>query len=765
MSVSKAAEKTKAARMRVYLRLRPLTFGLGEEVDEDQNTIEVVSDETIRVVPPPSVQVTKSKNSDVRDLRFSRVFGPDSSQELLYTSVGQPLVRDFIEKEQNVLLFAYGITNSGKTYTMLGKENAQGILPRALTDIFGALEAKKASGGADGISLRLSYLEIYNETVIDLLGEGAPPRGGLKLKDRAGHIEVQNLTRHAIGTAEAAMAHLSAGAARRACATNNINKQSSRSHSVCSIELLPGAAGARPLCAFWVVDLAGAERGGKTGVAAGGRRQQEANSINTSLMKLWRCLSLMRKNQEKESGGPEGAPRQIVPFRESKLTHLFSNHLAGQSPGQTCIVVNVNPSAAYYSETQHVLGHAALAQKVRSVDNTRRYLKAYARLQGTHGLDGRRRRRRSKGASPLPAGKAPRPKESSQDEESLSGAETDSTLASSSRMLYRQRQQVSEKNALLMLTVARLKEELVVLEGQTRDEFAEALYGGFAAPPPPENAPAEPPAAPGEAAPAPARLLRGLASSRAAQAAWTRAAALLEGAAAAGPRPPEAAAASRAASAEDRARAEAAVWLQTALSATAVGEGAEGAEAEEGEEGEAPGPHCSSPEALSTLRVELLENEVRALRKHIRAGEAASKRRAAQADAAQSDAGRQLRRLEEWKERAIKAEAQISVLEKRDRVLAEATLYATNQENKTPVAGEGRRKSDRGSMQWAAHSPARQSGARGSLEWAEVAPVAADVDPARKYAMAKGKGDAGAYHPSPFRHRTSEVAANAVADG
>ena len=101
---------------------------------------------------------------------------------------------------------------------------------------------------------------------------------------------------------------------------------------------------------LWIVDLAGSECTKRTG----GLRQKEATLINTSLMTLTRCFGVMRENQ--------GSSKAVVPFRESKLTHLFMSHWSGPSASRTSMIVNVNPSACDFDVTQHVLGYAVSAK-------------------------------------------------------------------------------------------------------------------------------------------------------------------------------------------------------------------------------------------------------------------------------------------------------------------------------------------------------------------------------------------------------------------
>lgn len=128
-----------------------------------------------------------------------------------------------------------------------------------------------------------------------------------------------------------------------------MNKDSSRSHCVCALEL--GKA------TLWLVDLAGSERGDRTGNTATGKKQGEANNINTSLFTLMTCLANLRSGKMSQSR-----------FRESKLTRLLSSHLSGKrGSGGTVMIVNASPSSADFTETCHVMSQCSRCTKIKVV--------------------------------------------------------------------------------------------------------------------------------------------------------------------------------------------------------------------------------------------------------------------------------------------------------------------------------------------------------------------------------------------------------------
>lgn len=209
---------------------------------------------------------------------------------------------------------------------------------------------------------------------------------------------------------------------KRHTSSNNINSDSSRSHCICQIELVTPARvvtqhdncmadnnsdnisvtsslGSNDLAensvSMWIVDLAGSERSKRTGMMSRSIRQKEAMLINASLMKLMRCIRTIQTNQQCNS---KSSSQTVVPFRECKLTHLFMNHLTGASGSRISMVVNVNPAAVDYDETQHVLDYAAVARSVQiSHEDFQRKIKAIAmgehsstnKNQVTYGSNGR----------------------------------------------------------------------------------------------------------------------------------------------------------------------------------------------------------------------------------------------------------------------------------------------------------------------------------------------------------------------------------------
>ncbi|XP_038189916.1 kinesin-like protein KIF12 isoform X2 [Arvicola amphibius] len=255
-------------------------------------------------------------------------------------------------------------TGSGKTYTLTGPPpQGEGVpVPPSLTGIMQRTFAwllDRVHHLGFPVTLRASYLEIYNEQVRDLLSLGSPRPLPVRWSKARGFY-VEQLRVVEFGSLEALMELLQMGLSRRQSSSHTLNQASSRSHALLTLyvsrptpqQVPPVDPGEPPvggkLC---FVDLAGSEK-----VAATGSRGQlmlEANSINRSLLALGHCISLLLDPQRKQSH---------IPFRDSKLTKLLADSLGGR--GVTLMVACVSPSAQCLPETLSTLRYASRAQRV-----------------------------------------------------------------------------------------------------------------------------------------------------------------------------------------------------------------------------------------------------------------------------------------------------------------------------------------------------------------------------------------------------------------
>eukprot|EP00873_Tetraselmis_striata_P027299 jgi/Tetstr1/447563/TSEL_034942.t1 len=392
-----------AQPMQVMLRIRPSEVVAAPRW-RGQLCIHATAKDAIAIAAPEGSQGYKNGDRG-QSYTFSQVFGPDTDQDEYFQATTAPMVVELAHSQTPFasVIMAYGITASGKTHTIQGVASNPGVLPRALDLLF------KAKDGSTAVDV--SHYEVYNEQVYDLLGQGAGGRAQVKVKENAtGHIFIAGLSKERVSTTEEALGVLHRGSRHRQRAGTALNQQSSRSHTIFTISLTragdqhraavpegadPGEEGRLGQLSF--VDLAGAERANRTGNA--GKRLKESVSINSSLMTLGRCMEALRWNQRH----PEAEPK-LVPYRESKVTHIFRDVLHGW--GRLVLSVCVSPAAADYDETHRVLKYAQLATQISQLSRAEAPNRPQARNQapGCAG-QGTAAKRRRVGNGPMTARK------------------------------------------------------------------------------------------------------------------------------------------------------------------------------------------------------------------------------------------------------------------------------------------------------------------------------------------------------------------------
>ncbi|XP_065867590.1 kinesin-like protein KIN-12E isoform X2 [Euphorbia lathyris] len=296
---------------------------------------------------------------------FDLVADESVSQEQLFKVAGLPMV-DNCMGGYNSCMFAYGQTGSGKTHTMLGDIEGGtrrhsvncGMTPRVFECLFSRIQKEKEARKDEKLKFacKCSFLEIYNEQILDLLD---PSSNNLQIREDAKKgIYVENLKEIEVASARDVIQQLIQGAANRKVASTNMNRASSRSHSVftCIIESKWESQGVthHRFARLNLVDLAGSERQKSSG--AEGERLKEATNINKSLS----TLGLVIMNLVSISNGKS----QHVPYRDSKLTFLLQDSLGGNS--KTIIIANISPSLCSSLETLSTLKFAQRAKFIKN---------------------------------------------------------------------------------------------------------------------------------------------------------------------------------------------------------------------------------------------------------------------------------------------------------------------------------------------------------------------------------------------------------------
>lgn len=192
--------QTNDSHFKVFLRVRPL-------VSKGENTVSIVSDNTIVTHAPDVSKRAQYTKKEERHYAFHKVFGPKSQQLEVYNQVAHPLFDKFTQGE-NCLLFAYGMTNAGKTYTIQGSPDNQGLLPRLIGHCIKSME------GMSDATLTLSILEIYQERIFDLLCPNKT-RDKLAIQDAGGRVDLPKLSKHPLLSVDEAMKLLNSATERR----------------------------------------------------------------------------------------------------------------------------------------------------------------------------------------------------------------------------------------------------------------------------------------------------------------------------------------------------------------------------------------------------------------------------------------------------------------------------------------------------------------------------------------------------------------------
>ncbi|CAH0596519.1 unnamed protein product [Chrysodeixis includens] len=348
--------KDKNQNIQVFIRLRPL----------NQREKDIKSLGVIEVVNNREVVVRQSQQtSHTKKFTFDRAFAPSASQLTVYQEVVSPLIEEVLNG-YNCTVFAYGQTGTGKTHTMVGEHTGTdthwqndplaGIIPRALSQLFDELRLTNTE-----YTVRVSYLELYNEELFDLL---ATSEDNSKLRiyedvTRKGSNIVNGLEEITVYNKNEVYKIMAQGQERKRVASTLMNAQSSRSHTVFTIvvhmkENSPEGEELMKIGKLNLVDLAGSENISKAGSdnPAKKERARECVNINQSLLTLGRVITAL----------VERHPH--IPYRESKLTRILQESLGGRT--KTSIIATISPGHKDLEETMSTLEYAHRAKNIQN---------------------------------------------------------------------------------------------------------------------------------------------------------------------------------------------------------------------------------------------------------------------------------------------------------------------------------------------------------------------------------------------------------------
>ncbi|XP_012224694.1 kinesin-like protein KIF18A [Linepithema humile] len=341
--------------IKVIVRVRP--HNERELQDNSRTVIEVVDDRML--IFDPKEQATpfffhnvaqkgrdmlKRQNKQMQFI-FDRIFDSTSTNVDVFEGSTKSLISSLLEG-YNCSVFAYGATGAGKTHTMLGNREDPGITYRTVAELFSEIENQSKHRE---FNLGVSYLEIYNENVQNLLHK----TGQLHLREdgRCG-VVVAGLEPIAIQSAEELLSLLAEGNKNRTQHPTDANKESSRSHAVFQvyIKMINKLDSQVQRVKLSMIDLAGSERASATGCK--GVRFKEGANINKSLLALGNCINNLA----------DGIKH--IPYRDSKLTRLLKDSLGGNC--HTVMIANIGPSSLTYEDTYNTLRYANRAKKIKS---------------------------------------------------------------------------------------------------------------------------------------------------------------------------------------------------------------------------------------------------------------------------------------------------------------------------------------------------------------------------------------------------------------
>ncbi|XP_025256132.1 kinesin-like protein KIF16B isoform X1 [Theropithecus gelada] len=285
------------------------------------------------------------------------------SQEMVFKTLGTDVVKSAFEG-YNACVFAYGQTGSGKSYTMMGNSGDSGLIPRICEGLFSRINETTRWDEAS-FRTEVSYLEIYNERVRDLLRRKSSKTFNLRVREHPKEGPyVEDLSKHLVQNYADVEELMDAGNINRTTAATGMNDVSSRSHAIFTIKFTQAKFDSEMPCEtvskIHLVDLAGSERADATG--ATGVRLKEGGNINKSLVTLGNVISALADLSQDATNTLAKKKPVFVPYRDSVLTWLLKDSLGGNS--KTIMIATISPADVNYGETLSTLRYANRAKNI-----------------------------------------------------------------------------------------------------------------------------------------------------------------------------------------------------------------------------------------------------------------------------------------------------------------------------------------------------------------------------------------------------------------
>jgi kinesin family protein 18/19 len=295
------------ANILVVVRCRPLSK---KEIEfSEVETVKIVNEKVVFILDPleaTGVDDPPLHRSKEQQYAFDYAFDKTTTQQKIYENSCKFLLPGIIEG-YNATVFAYGATGAGKTYTMLGTDEEPGVMVRSLSDLFNIISNENGN-----VKVKLTYIEIYNETLRDLLNNGE----SLELReDQHKGSQLVGVNEVEVNNSTEVFKILMKGNKNRTTEATNMNETSSRSHAVLQITVENRKSNTETTSGkFILVDLAGSERA--TNSKNTGLRLIEGGNINKSLLALGNCINALYDINN-------GVSKSFIPWRDSKLTRIL----------------------------------------------------------------------------------------------------------------------------------------------------------------------------------------------------------------------------------------------------------------------------------------------------------------------------------------------------------------------------------------------------------------------------------------------------------
>ncbi|KAI8096574.1 P-loop containing nucleoside triphosphate hydrolase protein [Halteromyces radiatus] len=336
-NISSPSEKIK-----IICRIRPFLDNEVKEIAvqvDDKNTL--------------SLENKRDPASPLIYKNFSSCYSATATQETIFVQDVRPLIERVFEG-YDATIFAYGVTGSGKTYTMQGIKDEPGIIPRVAEFLFETKEASKLSS----IDITMSYMEILKESVYDML---TPRKKNIALdirEDINRDVFVANLTEKRIQTCKDFQRLFNSASKNRSTASTRLNSRSSRSHAILTLKVTTitpiqtdeGRQEERVMGKINLIDLAGSEDNRKSG--NGKARMTESAAINKSLFVLGQVVEAINNGMTR------------VPYRDSKMTRILQSTLGGSALGM--MIINIAPGHNFFTDTTNTLNFAHRSKEIKS---------------------------------------------------------------------------------------------------------------------------------------------------------------------------------------------------------------------------------------------------------------------------------------------------------------------------------------------------------------------------------------------------------------